>query len=267
MKPLLSLAAAAAIAALPLSAQAHDRFLLPSSTVLSAENAWITVDAAAGNDKFYFNHNRLALDNLAVTAPDGSAVQPQNVSQGRLRSTFDLNLTQAGTYRIALVNNGAFARWEENGQPKRWFGKPADLAANVPAGAAKLQVSESFSRLETFVTLGKPSALTPSGQGLELVAQTHPNDLYAGEQADFQLMLDGKPASGVKVVIVPGGSRYRDQVGEISLTTDAGGKFSVKWPQAGMYWLDADAEDDKTAVKQADKRRLAYTATFEVLPQ
>jgi hypothetical protein len=81
------------------------------------------------------------------------------------------------------------------------------------------------------------------------------------------MTLDGKPAADIEVLIVPGGSRYRDQVNEIKLKTDSQGKFSVKWPQAGMYWLDADAEDDKTAIKQASERRLAYVATFEVLPQ
>jgi len=266
MKSLLSLAAAVAFA-LPLAAQAHDSWLLPSSTVLSADDAWVTVDAANGNDKFYFNHRPMRLDNLQVAAPDGSTLQPQHVATGQMRSTFDLNLTQSGTYRIAVVNDGVFARWEENGQPKRWFGKPADLDANVPAGAAKLQVSQSHTRVETFVTAGKPTVLKPTGQGLEMVALTHPNDLYAGESANFQLMLDGKPAAGVKVSVVRGGGRYRDQVGEMSLTTDNAGKFSVKWPQAGMYWLDADAEDAKTSVKQAAKRRLAYTATLEVLPQ
>ena len=263
----LSSLAAALVLALPLAAWAHDSWLLPSSTVLSGDDAWITVDAAVGNDKFYFNHRAMRLDNLAVAAPDGSAVAPQNVAAGHLRGTFDLNLSQRGTYRIAVVNDGVFARWEENGQPRRWFGKPADLQANVPAGAAKVQVSQSYSRVETFVTAGKPSKVKPVGQGLELALLSHPNDLYAGESATFQLLIDGVPAPGLKVNVVRGGGRHRDQVGETELTSDAAGKFSIEWPQAGMYWLHADAEDGKTTVAQAAKRRLAYTATLEVLPQ
>jgi hypothetical protein len=34
-----------------------------------------------------------------------------------------------------------------------------------------------------------------------------------------------------------------------------------------MYWVNASAEDKKTASKDAKQRRLAYTATLEVLPQ
>ena len=92
--------------ALPLSAQAHKTWLLPSETVLSAEDPWITVDAAVSNDLFYFNHVPLRLESLAITGPDGSAVNAENNATGKYRSTFDVHLTTPGTYRIAVVNAG-----------------------------------------------------------------------------------------------------------------------------------------------------------------
>jgi hypothetical protein len=49
--------------------------------------------------------------------------------------------------------------------------------------------------------------------------------------------------------------------------TDAQGRFSVTWPDPGMYWLEATLEDDKTSIPQAKQRRVSYVATFEVLPQ
>lgn len=267
MKSVRACAMAAMLLCTFQTAHAHDVWLLPSSTVLSGDNSWVTVDAAAGNDKFYFNHNALRLNGLTITAADGSAVEPQNVSTGKLRSTFDLNLTKPGTYRLALVNDSIAARWEENGVPKRWFGRPDAVDQNVPDHAEKLSVWQSVRRIETFVTAGKPSELKAIGKGLELLPITHPNDLYAGESASFQLLLEGKPAAGVEILIVPGGGRYRDQVGEIKLKSDEEGKFAVKWPHPGMYWMDVDMQDDKTATRRATERRLAYVATFEVLPQ
>ncbi|MCD0502797.1 DUF4198 domain-containing protein [Bordetella petrii] len=257
--------AAALVLGLPAASHAHDMWMLPSSTVLSGTDSWITVDAAVSNDKFYFNHAPLRLDNLVIQAPDGQAAQPQNASRGKLRSTFDLQLQQAGTYRIAVVNDGVFARWKQDGQPKRYFGPAEGLAQAVPAQAQDLQISQSVSRIETFATAGKPSAITPTGKGLELVPVTHPNDLYADEPATFQMLIDGKPASGLEVTIIPGGSRYRDQVGEIDVQTAQDGKFQVKWPQSGLYWVEASHEDGKTTVKQASKRRLSYVVTLEVL--
>ncbi|MFB0487385.1 DUF4198 domain-containing protein, partial [Vibrio cholerae] len=123
----------------------------------------------------------------------------------------------------------------------------------------------SLGRVETFVTAGKPGAIKPVGKGLELVAVSHPNDLYSDEPATFQMLLDGKPAAGLEMEIVPNGSRYRDKVEEIELKTDADGKFQVKWPQPGMYWVHTEAEDDKVSVPTATKRRMSYALTLEVL--
>ncbi|ADP17511.1 ABC-type transporter, periplasmic component 3 [Achromobacter xylosoxidans A8] len=264
MKSAAKLAAALALC-LPFASQAHDVWMVPSSTVLSGVDSWVTVDAAVGNDKFYFNHAPLRLDGLAVTAPDGSAAEADNVNKGKLRSTFDLQLKQAGTYRVAVVNDGVFARWKEDGKNKRYFGKPEGLAQAVPAKADELEVSQSLGRVETFVTAGKPSAVKPVGRGLELAPVTHPNDLFTDEPATFQMLLDGKPAADLEVNVVPGGSRYRDKVGEIQLKTDKDGKFSVKWPQPGLYWIEAGMEDAKVSVPQAKKRRLSYAGTVEVL--
>ena len=264
MKSAAKLAAALALC-LPFAAHAHDVWIVPSSTVLSGTDSWITVDAAVGNDKFYFNHAPLRLDGLTVTAPDGNAAEAENINRGKLRSTFDLQLKQAGTYRVAVVNDGVFARWKEDGKNKRYFGKVEGMAQAVPAKADELEVSQSLGRVETFVTAGKPSAVKPVGRGLELAPVTHPNDLFTDEAATFQMLLDGKPAADLDVNVVPGGSRYRDKVGEIQIKTDKDGKFSVKWPQPGLYWIEADLEDAKVTVPQAKKRRLSYAGTVEVL--
>ncbi|WP_427307806.1 DUF4198 domain-containing protein [Cupriavidus sp. H39] len=263
-------AAVLALAALaPLAAHAHRQWLLPSATVLSGSDPWVTVDAAVSNDLFYFEHVPMRLDNLQVTAPDGSAVKAENAATGKYRSTFDLHLTQPGTYRVAVVNHGLFASYKVDGQAKRWRGTAENFAREVPANAQDLQVTQAEGRIESFVTAGKPSdkGLRTVGRGLELAPITHPNDLVAGDTASFRLLLDGKPASNLKVAVVPGGIRYRDQLQEFSATTDADGKFSVKWPAPGMYWMEAEVKDDKTTFKQAKARRAVYAVTVEVLPQ
>lgn len=255
--------------ATPLAAQAHNLWLLPSQTVLS-QQAWITVDAAVSNDLFYFNHVPLRLDNLVITAPDGKQVAPQNGHTGKYRSVFDVELSQDGTYRLAIVNSGLFASFEDaNGERKRWRGSVADLDTGIPADARNVEVVQTQGRIETFVSVGNPDrkALEPLGEGLELVVRSHPNDLFAGEKTTFQLLLDGKPAKAVDVQVIRGNTRYRDRLEEIRATTDEEGAFSVTWPVAGMYWLEAATSDEATTVKQAKVRRATYASTFEVLPQ
>ena len=278
-----ALAAALFAAALPLGAQAHRAWMMPSSTILSGNEPSITVDAAVSDELFYFDHNPLNLDGLVVSAPDGSPVALENQSKGRFRSTFDLKLAQTGTYRLAVVGDSLNASYRLNGETRRVRGTAESLAKDIPAGAETLGVSRMQSRTEVFVTSGKPShkALQPTRSGLELVPVTHPNDLVSGEAATFRLLLDGQPAAGIEVTVVPGGIRYRDKLGDFKATADAQGQFSVTWPVAGMYYLTAThgalprpsaAADGKApqvpaGTLQQPLRRASYSATLEVLPR
>lgn len=269
MNTIKKFALAVLIAALPISAHAHRAWLLPAATVLSAENSWVTIDAAVSNDIFHMDWAPLRLDNLQVVAPDGTRVVPQNPHTGKYRSSFDLELTQRGTYRIAIVNSGLMAAYEVNGERKRWRGTSEEFKQAIPEEAKILEVSQSAGRIETFITAGSPSndALKSTGVGFELMPVTHPNDLFEGEEATFALLLDGKPAADQEITAIPGGMRYRSAQDEITVKTDADGKFRITWPSAGMYWLETSLQDEKTDIAEAKRRRVLYVATLEVLPQ
>lgn len=271
MKSIIRTAVVLALSAVvPVAAHAHKAWLLPSSTVLSGtDDLAVTIDAAASNDLFYFDHRPLQLDSLVVTAPDGSKVAAENASTGKYRSTFDVPLKAPGTYRVALVMDNLFATYKDGGKEKRWRGKKENIAKEIPASATDLVVTQNTRRLETFVTAGAPdeAALKPIGAGLELEPVTHPNDLVEKSEAEFKLLLDGKPAPGVKIEIVRGGIRYRNQLGDATVTTDANGVFKYTWPEPGMYWLEASVEDDKATVEGAKQRRAGYAVTLEVLPE
>lgn len=269
MKNLKKIALFSTLACAAFTAQAHRAFLVPSSTVVAGNAPWVTVDAAAATDVFVFDHNALKLDNLFITAPDGSALKPENASTGKYRSTFDVKLSQTGSYRIGILNEGLFASYKEEGKVKRWRGTAETFAKEVPANAPELQVTQRSGRIETFVTNGKPGgkSMDISGSGLEMSGATHPNDLVAGETAQFRLTLDGKPAAKVSVTLIAGGLRYRQKLDEKTFETDSEGKFSVTWGNAGMYWLEAEIKDDKQVKAPAKSRVATYVATLEVLPQ
>ncbi|ANI78371.1 DUF4198 domain-containing protein [Sphingobium sp. EP60837] len=280
---------AGALAALMASgaAQAHRQWMLPSSTTLSGTDSWVTVDAAVSNDLFYFEHMPMRIDNVTVTQPDGSDGKIENAATGKYRSTFDVHLTQPGTYRVASVSTGVMGSYTLNGEIKRLpRGTTKDNLAAIPAGATNVQTAEASNRNEIFLTLGAPTAtiFKSTGVGIELVPVTHPNDLVSGEAATFQFLLDGKPAAGLKVTVIPGGIRYRDALGQQDLTTGKDGKLSITWPQPGMYWLNASigggreggegspgAGQPSASGPQAARpatppqRRASYVTTLEVL--
>lgn len=259
--------AVALLAAAPMTAEAHRAWLYPSSTVLSGDTPYVTVDAAVSNELFYFNHNPMRLDGLTLSAPDGSVFEAENTNTGKYRSTFDVPIKTDGTYRLSIVSDGLTASYKLNGERKRWRGTPEAFAKDIPAGAEEVKATHNQRRLETFVTRGKPSPLQAIESGLEIRPETHPNDMIAGSEAVFQARLDGKPAANIKVEVVPGGSRYRDKVGDFAVTSDADGKLKINWPEPGMYYIEASVEDEKSAFKEAKQRRATYGATYEVMPE
>ena len=289
-----SLLALAIAALLPLSAAAHKQWIIPSQAVVNGSDVWVTFDGAVSNQLFFPDHVPMRLDNVTATAPDGSTVELRNASTGKYRSTFDVHLAQQGTYRIANANAGLSVRWdtpeslaakaaaEAEGKPVSGPGAPPatrggflrnasaeDLATKVPKDAQNLQVTQTVGRVETFVTNGAPNetALAATGKGIELAPVTHPNDLVAGEEATFRVLVDGQPAAGLAFEIVRGGTRYRNAQEDIAATSDAEGLLRITWPEPGMYWLETSVQDDKPSIPQASRRRLSYVATLEVLPQ
>lgn len=264
----------ALLVSLPLTVQAHRSWIMPAQTVLSGDEPWVTFDAAVSNDIFHLDFNPVRLGSLQVFDPENNPVEAKNAFTGKHRSVFDLNLKSRGTYKIVIASQGLTARWEtESGERRFWpqrgaTPKPEDFDKEVPKDAKNLTVTQSSRRLETFVTAGEPTetVLKPTNIGLELVPVTHPNDLFAGETAEFRFLIDGEAAVGAEVEIIPGGRRYRNEEAEIEMKTDEHGAIHVEWPHAGMYWLSVSYRDDK-AKAPATARSGSYTAVFEVLPE
>lgn len=266
MRKTLAVLAAVATLALPSGAIAHRAWIAPTATVLSGSEAWVGFDAGMSNGVFIADHAAMSLTGLQITAPDGSMVEPENVHRARYRSSFDVHLTQQGTYRIANVMSGVMASWTENGETRRWRGAMSDLAANVPAAAADLSVTRTFNRIETFVTLGAPTtgAFGEGEDGLVLVPMTHPNDLVPDEDVRFKLLFNGQPAAGLEVTVARGGSRYRDNPEEVTVTTDAEGVMVLNFPEPGMHWINAQMRLPAEGTTPATSAQ--YVGVLEVLP-
>ncbi len=282
--PLIAIGAVAALAA-P-AALAHRMWMIASSTTVSGSDNWVTVDAAVSNDLFFFDHQPIRVV-PTVLQPDGTEGAVENHAVGKFRATFDVHLTQQGTYRIGVVNQGVFGSYKLNGENKMIpRGTTADkLASVIPAGATDVQTTESLSRNEIYVTQGAPTTTVfkPGGKGIELVPVTHPNDLVAGEAATFQFLLDGKPAPDLFVTVIPGGIRYRDALKQQDLKTGTDGKVSINWPDPGLYWVNVTptrpreegpggagapgAGGPQAAARPAGppQRRVSYVTTVEVL--
>lgn len=276
--------------ALPMTASAHRQWLLPVATTYSGEDPWASIDAAVSNDLFFPDHFPIQLAQIKVTAPDGKAGPIEHGITARYRSTFDVHLTQPGTWRIGTEGFNVMGSFKVDGVEKRVGRRPGPPAGAmgpvgapggapgrapvesvaldaIPANATDLKLTEAISRNEIFITRGAPTTnlFKPSGKGLEFDPLTHPDDLVANEPGKFRFLIDGQPAKGLKLTVIPGGKRYRDAEGGYDVMTDANGVATVKWTGAGMYWMTISATDNKPATPRATERRMTYTATVEVM--
>ncbi|WP_277980151.1 DUF4198 domain-containing protein [Sphingomonas phyllosphaerae] len=270
---------AAALLALPAAVSAHRMWLLPSGTIFSGTDGWVTVDSAVSNDLFYADHQPGRLETVRVWQPDGTPGTLQNGATGRYRSVFDVRLDKPGTWKIGSAMSGVMGSFKIGGVEKRVGGRggpPASeggprqsplTVADIPADATDVRLTETLARNEIFVTAGEPTrtVLRPSGKGLEIDYVTHPDELVAGETTRFRFLVDGQPAASLKVTLVPGGKRYRDAEGARELTTAADGTLAIDWPGAGMYWLNATLTDARATAPRATQRRMSYSTTLEVM--
>ncbi len=263
---LIALAATGLAVAQP--ALAHRMWMLPSTFTLSGDEQWITVDGAVSNDLFFPNHVPLNYENVTVQKPDGSLNKVEDGWVGKFKTSFDVHLDQQGTYRISEGGERWFAMWEENGERQRMRGSIEELKAAGLLGKEGVQVMNSQRRVETFVTLGAPSnsVFGTTGSGLELVPVTHPNDVFATEEATFQIVNDGKPVEGLEIAVSKGNDRYRNDAGIKNLKTDADGKFSFTPEEAGRYWISTSVRGEGEYEGQKINVGHSYVVTIEALP-
>lgn len=267
-KTLKLLALALPIVGLATSAFAHRQWILPSTTVLSGEDQWISVEAAISNNLYFPNHHAIPLAATEAISPSGKKLELQNASQGKIRSSFELLLEEQGTYRIFSGRGTMMALWEENGERKRKRGTEDEFAAMDLASMENLSLRDFSSRVETIVTCGEPTSVKPSGHGLEFEFIDHPNDLFSGETTHWRILLNGKPAPDQKFTIVKGDDRFRDTEGSIEVISDADGMIEIDWPEPGRYWINGSAKIEGGELQGVPvERGSSYTLTVEVLPE
>lgn len=300
------LIAATAAVTLAAPALAHRMWLLPSATTLADLGQYVTIDGAISNDLFYADHFPLPVVQVKVWAPDGTMREVENPSTGRYRSTFDVKIDKAGTWKIGTEGTSLNGSFKVNGEEWRVGGRrnmpappggmarvgaagaPAAMppreggamggpmggpprnsvasAADIPANATDVKLTEVVSSNYVFVSAGEPSTgvFAIKGKGLEMQPVTHPDSLVSDEPAQFRFLIDGKPAAGLKVNVVPGNKKFRAAEQAQELTAGADGLVRVSWPVAGIYWINAVATDNRASTPRATERRMSYTMTVEV---
>lgn len=273
---LIMLATAASV-----NAYAHGRYILPTHTILSGEKAQqVTFSASISND--VFRHDMPLGDsgngnvsgqlkeifkrlNYVVIGPDGKKTSMDWHAYAR-QSIADLTLEKSGTYQIAIEQPALIMTTfkKEDGKRGRVFGD-----TQPPKNATDIAKREVSAKVVTYVSYNKPNktALTPTGKGLELSGDSHPNDLFVNEEGHFQLLLNGEGASDIKLSITRAGTKHRNQREEVNIATNKDGTFNHKFSEAGFYLLEAKKEIKASPDAAIQTYHHSLYITLEVFPE
>ncbi len=247
------------------AAQAHTPYLAPASFE-PLHQGWVTLDASFA-EVFFVPEVVFDDSEFGVLNSAGVWSKPVTVQRLKTRAVVEHQLTDKGTHRFSTgVRHGAvFRMYELNGERKG----TRDPKEVLPAGAKLLDHFQSVTLAETYLTLGAPSntALKPYGKGLEVVAVTHPNDLYAGETFRVRVLFDGKALAGQELQVFAANDGAGDEKPVLTVKTDDEGAADLALTRVGSYLLQTRYRHAAPKGAPAPNYSHTYTLTFAVAEQ
>ncbi len=246
------------------SAQAHTPYLAPTSFVVP-KSGLVTLDASFA-DRFFVPE--VAFDQSTFTLVDssGATLLPQTRHNLKTRVVLEHTLPSKGTYRFSSGQRygAVFKIYELNGERRSLRGNEP-----LPEGATLVEHFQSITLAETYLTHTAPdsAALKPYNKGLELVAVTHPNDIYQGEAAKFTLLFNGKPLAGQTLDIFKADGSGDSHKPQVSLATDKQGSVEFTLQQPAVYLAQVRYRHPAPQGAAAPAYSYTYTLTFPVNAQ
>lgn len=268
---------------------AHDRWIVPSDTVISDEKASVvSFDVSISNAIFHpdksiggkptdavknqkppgnrSDKSRKTPD-LTTLSSDGDASIATPLYNFGNKSTGALAFKRDGTTRVAAnMGDILFTLFKnDKGERRRVFGGKDH--PDIPANASDKRTIKMYTNMHTYVSRNGQTATPVSNTGIELASGQHPNDVFTGEPVQLGFLFNGDPLpENIEVHITPGATRYRNDRGSVTLKTNATGSIAYTFPQAGMYLLNI-AHGTPSKQTGIDQDRYNLFLTLEVMPE
>ena len=216
----------------------HQQWILPNFFYTNDESPWLGVEHTSGDQRFVSGHGSGTL--LSISHPEGWRIQPSSIFVGQTRTVAEMELTEAGTYRIETDHPVQYVTEIEVDGKKRWVGKSKD---QLP-GKKILQSAHRWSQTTTFVTVKKYTkrVLKATGAFLEIVPVTHPNKIFVGKLFVVRVLSRGQLVPGQKVQVYSEMDSGHDAT--LTTVTDANGECELIFPSPGRYLLTANLRQD-----------------------
>lgn len=223
--------AALAVLATAGSAAADSPYLRPNVYDASGLDH-VTVEAGFTDDIFA---GRVAMrsDHWNVFGPNGETAIRAVTYLSQI-AVFEAPTPADGTYRISSgrregrigkMYRSATAGWKFVGEE-----------AGVTVPQADQVETQSITVADVYVTRGEGREIPAArGVGVEVVPVTHPAEIVEGEDAVFQVLIDGRGVAGQAVTVFREAGRYDGKLVEVDVVTGQDGRFTVRPSAPGAY--------------------------------
>lgn len=237
---------------------AHSPYLLPNYFDLGKRDH-VSVQASF-TENYLVPDVVMKSDDFHAVLPDGSKTALVPVYSQDL-AVLDVATVADGTYRLSSGLRSGNTRKAALLPDGEWkFLRDGD----TPPAGGKVHEVLSLTRADVYVSRGTPTdkALAPGGKGLEFHMLTHPNKLLAGGGVKLRVLVDGKPAAGVRITVQKA-SLDSAQVAPLEVTSDAEGNAVLPLATAGIYHAMA-RHRFVVAGAEAKAQSHTYALTLEV---
>ena len=258
------------------NALSHGRWVIPSHTVLSGDKPeTVTFDFSITNDVFHPDNGyggiplkqleklfpaekgltskdfeistKQLWTKLKVSKRDGTVDTRSPVINLGRKSVSAYKMESNGTYRIEIAHKPIHYVTYRNKENKRsrQFGRLTQIREQLPKGASKIVATKLTNRVQTYVTRNEVTEdnLKPGTEGLDIIFDNHPNELFKGESTVVQLYLHGKPLlESATIKVTQGGTRYRNQRNSQTYHTNQKGNAVIEWTQPGLILVEVELE-------------------------
>ncbi|RYY77969.1 MAG: DUF4198 domain-containing protein [Moraxellaceae bacterium] len=207
--------------------------------------------------------------------PQGQQQEIAPVTGLQSATLIELPLEQQGTYKIFALVEHSTNYVQQKGIWKAVYDMPASqapaaserpyLLSSEVKDTDQKRVSKAYGQVVSYVSKGSPTSqvLTPSGKGLELKFDQHPNQLKQAEGLAFQVLFDGKPVANTGLHVEQAGGVHADAAEDTpDAVSDKDGKVQIQFKQLGQYLIKTSYPKTKTDEQPAaDVYHYALTIT------
>jgi hypothetical protein len=240
---------------------AHQKWLWPNSFNVSNAPVWISFDVT-WSDAPFTAETGVGNDQITIIGPGNESVTLSQVFTGKTKSTGEVELGKAGTYRLQAVDPLTYwTRVEQDGKQK-WFKKPKGEVVGVKITRSDLYWSKAMA----YVTIGKASEIPrpDDAEPLEIVLDTHPNQIVAGGKLELRVLSYGKPVTRARINVFGASAAGHDPSQTIECDEEGVGRLQLDEP--GRYLVSCELEREVPDDPKADVHSFNLYLTLLVQP-